>query len=187
MSPWAPGPTSGTSPRLSMGRLALPNGHPARGGSLAPGWEGPTCRPAASPVLDPIHPMCHPTPMTSSILCPHRAGAEGPGSRGWGEHEAGLPACCFSQPPLALGSPSPFLGRCPRPGQICLFQPHGPYPGCCPSCSAPCWSSAPCIPLCSHPLPSPWLLLRGLCSALLTSLFRPLLPSSVGASKHRHS
>lgn len=80
---------------------------------------------AASPVSDPVHPMCHPTPATSSNLCPTHPGPEGPAAKGAGRApEAGRPVHRVSPPPSALLSASLSRAGAPEAGRICLLHSH---------------------------------------------------------------
>ena len=191
-SPRAPGPATESEPWTTCGEARFAKrtstASAGVGGGLGPGGEGPTRRPCSQPHLGPVHPMCRPHSMTSSNLCPAHDGQEVRQQREGRAPEAGTPACGFSPPPSAAVSLLASGHWCPRgPGLVCSFHLHRPKP--LSSCSAPCWPSASIL-LCCHPLlSSPRLLPGGLCSPpLLTALFpSSVLPSSVGASNHRHS
>lgn len=183
VSPWGP--------RLPLGRLALPDGHPARGeGSLGPGrgrsHTPPVWQPA--PSRTPSIPCATPLQQRLQTCAPPTPGLRGRQQRERGERLRQGAQCTASH-----HRPRPCsLHRCPVQAPL---RPGGS--ACCihigarslSSRSAPRWPP-PSILLCCHPLlSSARLLLWGLRSPpLLTSLFpSSVLPSSVGASNHRHS
>lgn len=145
-SPAAHGPQEGQARQVATGPWGRPQ--PRRGGSHT-----------ASPVSDPVHPMCHPHPhdIFRTVSPPSRG-------RGSGSGGGGGPLSPPAAPMLSAAS----VGTHASPWPPWARGPLLPAPP--PAVRAR-------LPSSLQPPPPP-----------LTSLFpSSVLPSSVGASNHRHS